>query len=171
MAASLPPFPRFVFTKLEPISLLAGFLGPVISPKFFISAQLPQSTAILKPLNYSIDPTSTLLAWQLGNAYLLLGLLGIFILNTTTEVKVVRAYLWALLLGDVGHVGFTVYAMGWDGTVAWKDWSSVTWGNVAFTVFLFLTRCLYLAGFFDSQTSSKTVVRKTKGRGVGKKKR
>jgi hypothetical protein len=142
----------------------------VISPEFFISSQLPESS-VLKPHKHSVDPTSTLLAWQLGNAYLLLGLLGLFILNTTSELKVVRAYLWALWIGDIGHVGFTLYAMGWDASVDVEKWNPVMWGNVAITAFLFLTRSIYLSGLFEGRSRSKTALKKSKGRGVGKKKR
>jgi hypothetical protein len=80
---------------------------------------------------------------------LLLGIVGVFILNTTTEVKTVKAYIWALWLGDVGHVGFSLYAMGLDEVVAFGDWSATIWGNTAFTVFLFVSRSLYLLGVFD----------------------
>jgi len=156
MAAQLPYTPRIVFTILEPISLLAGFLGPVLSPNFFISTQLPQ------PYKLPADPTSVLLAYQLGNAYLLLGLLGLFILNTTSELKVVQAYLWALWLGDIGHIGFTLYAMGWEGTVAVGKWTPVVWGNIGATGFLFMTRCLYLAGAFGG--GGKVAVQKRKSK-------
>lgn len=116
----------------------------MLDPQFFISSQLPT------PYKGTPDLTTTLLAWQLGNAYLLLGFLGVFILNTTTEPKVVHAYIWALWLGDIGHVGFTLYAMGWEQSMAFDTWNSVIWGNVGATVFLFAMRCLYLLGAFGS---------------------
>jgi hypothetical protein len=106
------------------------------------------------------DATATLLAWQLGNAYLLFGLLGVFILNTTSELKVVRAYLFALWLGDIGHVGLTLYAMGWNGTIEVGAWNSVVWGNVGATTFLFAMRSLYFLGVFDG--SAKEVGDKVK---------
>jgi len=121
---------------------LAGFLGPILSPQFFISSQLPT------PYPLAADATSILLAQQLGNAYLLLGLLGLFILNTTSELKVVRAYLWALWLGDIGHVGLTLFAMGWDGTMDIGNWNPVIWGNIGATAALFLMRSLYFLGVF-----------------------
>jgi hypothetical protein len=129
-------------SKLTKAQRLAGFLGPVLDSKFFISSQLPT------PYKGTPDLTTTLIAWQLGNAYLLLGLLGVLILNTTTEPKVVHAYIWALWLGDIGHVGFTLYAMGWQDSLDISRWNPVIWGNVGATVFLFANRCLYLLGFF-----------------------
>ena len=110
-----------------------------------------------------MDETSRLLAWQLGNAYLLLGLLGVFILNTTTELAVVKAYLWALWIGDIGHVGITLYVMGWGGSLTVSKWNPVVWGNVGATTFLFLARCAYLAGFLDGH-GKKVVQRKRKNK-------
>lgn len=129
---------------------------PLFSPKYFISAQLTTSyltapaQAVLTDL-VARDDTATLLAWQLGNAYLLLGFLGVFILNTTTELSVVRAYLWALWLGDVGHIGFSLWAMGLSGIMDIGSWTAVMHGNVNITLFLFITRSLYFLGVFDGR--------------------
>ena len=87
-----------------------------------------------------------------------MGLLGVFILNTTTDVKTVKAYIWALWLGDIGHVGFSLYAMGWVEVMDMSAWSATIWGNTGFTVFLFVARTLYLLGLFDEKSG------KTKGR-------
>ncbi|KIW07880.1 uncharacterized protein PV09_01793 [Verruconis gallopava] len=147
MASLLPTIPRVIFTVLEPISLVAGFLAPLVSSEYFIASQL------VRPYSGTFDETSKLLSWQLGNCYLLLGLLGVFILNTTTELKTVKAYIWALWLGDIGHVGFSVYAMGLRDTMAVGSWSATVWGNIGATVFLFLARSLYLLGVFDRKPS------------------
>jgi hypothetical protein len=139
-------------------SRLCGFLGPAINPEWFITSQMPftYTTATRYAIFTNVvatDQTAKLLAQQLGNTYLLLGLLGTFILNTTSELKVVHAYLWALWLGDIGHVGYTVYHMGWEGTLAFKSWSAAAWGNVAFTMFLFAMRSLYFLGAFSTTTA------------------
>ena len=75
-----------------------------------------------------------MLAWQLGNLYLLMALVGLAVLNTTSEVKVVRGYLWALWLGDIGHVAFTCYGLGQHRLSNPSGWNAMTFGNVAFTV-------------------------------------
>lgn len=59
-----------------------------------------------------------------------------------------RAYLWALWLGDIGHVGLTLFAMGWEGSMDVGNWNAVMWGNVAVTTALFLMRSMYFAGVF-----------------------
>ena len=134
----------------HPLCRLAGFLGPVLAPEYFVSSQL------VRPYIGLYDETTKLLAWQLGNCYLLLGLLGVFILNTTTDIKTVKAYIWALWLGDIGHVGFSLYAMGWSETMTPGQWSATMWGNIGATVFLFASRTLYLLGVFNGAPSTTT---------------
>lgn len=85
-----------------------------------------------------------LLAGQLGNLFLVLGFVGVGVLQTTSEMAVVRAYLSALWWGDLGHVGITAYAMGWDSVVNVAGWSLVTWGNLGIPMGLWVLRSLYL---------------------------
>lgn len=49
-----------------------------------------------------------MVAYQLGNIYLLLAMVGIAVLYSTTEPKVVRNYIVALWIADIGHVVITV---------------------------------------------------------------
>lgn len=49
---------------------------------------------------------------RLGNIYLLLALVGIAVLYTTTEAKVVRNYAIALWIIDITHVGVTMHGLG-----------------------------------------------------------
>jgi hypothetical protein len=73
-------------------------------------------------------------ALQLANMYLLAGMIGVAVLSTTAEVKVVRSYLVALWLADIGHVGLTWYGLGTVNLMDVSGWSAVTWGNIAATV-------------------------------------
>ncbi|KAI1334699.1 hypothetical protein F5Y15DRAFT_283843 [Xylariaceae sp. FL0016] len=154
MASQLPVFPRTVFTIVEPISLLAGALGPLINTDWFIASQIDQPTPIASNEN------ARLVALQLGNAYFLLCLLGLAVLYTSTEARVVRAYLLALWLADITHVGTTCWALGYDRTVDFMSWNAVTWGNVGFTVFLCLTRTAYLTGLFSTDKPAVGPVKK-----------
>jgi hypothetical protein len=146
----------------------------MVSPSYFISTQLPPTTfsatqtAVLESI-VARSSTATLIAQQLGNAYLLLGMLGLVILNTTTELQVVRGYLWALWAGDIGHVGFTLWAMGWASIVDVGSWSPIVWGNVGATLFLFLTRTAYFLGAFGGDAKAVQVKRvsRPKGRKMG----
>ncbi|KAF3069018.1 hypothetical protein GL218_08097 [Daldinia childiae] len=145
MASQLPAFPRTVFTIVEPISLIGGFLGPFLDPEWFIASQIDAPDGSnLAPR----DDNARLIALQLGNTYGLLFLLGVAVLYTTTELKVVRNYLIALWIADISHVGVTCWLLGYDRTLDVGSWNAVTWGNVGFTTFLCLTRTAYLLGLF-----------------------
>ncbi|OTA56815.1 hypothetical protein K449DRAFT_468111 [Hypoxylon sp. EC38] len=157
MASQLPAFPRTIFTIVEPISLIGGFLGPFIDPDWFIASQLdnPDVSAVVPR-----DDNARLVALQLGNAYGLLFLLGVAVLYTTGELKVVRNYLIALWIADISHVGVTCWLLGYDRTVDVGSWNAVTWGNVGFTTFLCLTRTAYLLGLFGSDRKAVTASKK-----------
>ncbi|KAH7158124.1 hypothetical protein B0J13DRAFT_671811 [Dactylonectria estremocensis] len=127
MASSLPTIPRVVFTIIEPISLVAGFLGAIVDPAWFVAEQVPQTKPII------ITENSIVLALELGNLYLLLAFIGLAVLNTTSEVKVVRSYLVALWLGDIGHILFSGYGLGEDKLFSPAEWNAMAWGNVAMT--------------------------------------
>ncbi|CCC09284.1 hypothetical protein SMACR_09056 [Sordaria macrospora] len=132
MASQLPSFPRFVFTKFEPISLLSGFLPAILNPDWFTHQQLlshPPSSS----QSTAYPPASRTTTRQLGNMYFLAFLVGIGVLYSPCELKVVRNYLIALWVADLGHMLITAEALGWEGTV---------------DMFLFLTRTAYLMGLF-----------------------
>lgn len=107
---------------------MAGFIGAVTSPDWFIAEQVP----ISEPLEHSVN--SRLVALQLGNLYLLLCMIGLAVLSSTTEVKVVRNYLVALWIADIGHVALTWHALGHQNFVDVGGWNAMTWGNVGATV-------------------------------------
>lgn len=98
-------------------------------------------------------PTKQVLALQLGNAYLLLMFIGLFVLNTMREPRVVHAYVWALWLGDIGHIAVCSWNMGVYGLLDIQAWTPVIWGNIAVTILLFLSRSAYLAGFLGEDLS------------------
>ncbi|KAI3330687.1 hypothetical protein F4824DRAFT_478058 [Ustulina deusta] len=147
MASQLPSFPRTVFTIIEPLSLIAGCLGPLVDVDWFIASQIDSSAA--SPIS---SENARLVALQLGNAYGLLFLVGVAVLYTTSEPRVVRNYLVALLIADITHVGLTCWGLGYERAVDVATWNAVTWGNVGFTAFLGLTRTAYLLGLFGPDT-------------------
>ncbi|OAA61595.1 hypothetical protein SPI_04454 [Niveomyces insectorum RCEF 264] len=137
MASRLPTFPRLVFTVAEPISLLAGCVPALFATNWFVREQLAEAPRAV------LSDHARLVAQQLGNAYGLLFMVGVAVLYTTTELTVVRNYLVALLIADVGHVGLTAVTLGADRFAAVGEWNAMTWGNVGFTVswiFLFPSR-------------------------------
>ncbi|KAK4453512.1 hypothetical protein QBC34DRAFT_208741 [Podospora aff. communis PSN243] len=144
MASELPTFPHLVFTILEPISLLAGAFPAILSPAWFISQQIDS------PVPVSSTAQAELVAQQLGNCYFLAFLLGVAVLYSTTEIRVVRSYLFALWIADISHIAITMFGLGYGATMAPGSWNSMAWGNIGVTGFLFLTRSAYFIGVFGS---------------------
>ena len=101
-----------------------------MAPEWFIAEQVPLSAA---------GPSATtannlVVAQQLGNCYFLAFLVAIAVLYSTTELKVVRNYLVALGIADVGHVFLTYRALGHEQAMAVGAWNALTWGNIGATV-------------------------------------
>lgn len=142
MTTILPPIPRFVFTIFEPLTLITAYLAVARDPSTFVSTQLPHL------LPTPLTATSHILALQLGNLYGLLGLIGIAVLYTTTEPKVVRNFVIACAIADVGHLAVTYHVMGFADFMNLKGWNAMAWGNIGVTAGLFLTRIGYLVGMF-----------------------
>ena len=159
MAALLPTIPHLVFTIFEPLSLVAGFVVPLIDTQGFVNQQIP-STLLSTP----ITATNQILALQLANVYGLIGMIGIAVLYSTTEATVVRNYLLACAVADVGHLWFTYVGMGYDAFVDIQGWNSLGWGNIGITASLFIVRVLYLAGFLGEDrvvNSTRKAVKST----------
>ena len=83
--------------------------------------------------------------------YFLAFLVGIGVLYSPCELKVVRNYLIALWVADLGHMLITAEALGWEGTVDVRGWNAMTWGNLGVTVsfFFFLFLFFHLSVFFS----------------------
>lgn len=114
------------------VSSVGGFLGAVVNPDWFISEQImPTANTVASAL---VSDNGRLVALQLGNIYLLLAMVGLAVLNSTSELKVVRSYLVALWIADIGHIYVCYYVLGLDRFVDVGNWNSMTWGNVGVTV-------------------------------------
>jgi len=144
--APLPTFPAFVFKVLEPLSMIAGVLAACFDNERFITSQLPPSLSPSSLLPSTLS--AQMIVYQLGNTYALIGMLGVAVLNLSTEQRVVNAYLTILAIADVGHLAATMMGMGWDGFFDVSNWNDMAWGNIGATFFLFVTRLAYLGGLF-----------------------
>lgn len=101
----------------------------MFSPDWFIQEQITGSKTDLE-----FSDSARLVALQLGNAYLLLCMLGVAVLMSTSELRVVKAYLLALWVADIGHLGLTYMMLGYARFTNVSNWNAMTWGNVAATV-------------------------------------
>ena len=107
-------------------------MGAFIDPDWFIASQIPPPPTTTTAT--SADANARLVALQLGNLYALLFMLGVAVLHATTELRVVRNYLVAAWVADLGHVALTCYFLGPARSLDLAAWNAVTWGNVGFTV-------------------------------------
>ncbi|KAL4970051.1 uncharacterized protein BDV14DRAFT_164199 [Aspergillus stella-maris] len=157
-----PTWPHLVFAVFEPISLIGGWLCPILDLQGFVLDQIPSAApkalpvaaavaagvAPTAPKEVEIHATSVALAYQLANLYGLLAILGAGVIHATSEPKVLRNYLVALAVADVGHIYVTYLAMGPELFFDVAGWNVLTWGNVGATAFLFVNRILYFLGVF-----------------------
>lgn len=95
------------------------------------------------------DANISTLAYQLSNIYGVTFLLSIGVCYATTEPKVLRSYVIALGIGDVGHFLATYLAMGHEVFVDVARWNFLAWANFAFSVFLLVNRIAYLLECLD----------------------
>lgn len=107
---------------------MAGFAGAIVAPEWFIEEKIAFSA------RESVSNNARLVALQLGNIYLLLAMVGIAVLYSTREAKVLKNYLIALWLGDIGHLAVTYHVLGWERIVNISQWNSMTAGNIGATV-------------------------------------
>jgi hypothetical protein len=128
MTSILPTIPRFVFTIFEPLSLIAGAIGAYSNPSWFVAEQI-----VMSPPE-TLSPNSIVVTLQLGNLYLLLAMVGISIMYTSTEPRVVQNYIWALLIADIGHLYVTYYILEYERFVDIANWNAMAYGNILTTV-------------------------------------
>ncbi|KAL1959635.1 hypothetical protein VTO42DRAFT_1670 [Malbranchea cinnamomea] len=150
MSKVLPTWPYILFAILEPISEILGWYFAFVNPQYVVASQHPQTTSP-EPLSVG----SQTVAYQLGNMYLLLALVGIAILSSTSEPQVVRNYFIALAIGDLGHLYMTYLGTGWAYFVDITKWNAMAWGNIGMTSFLFVNRLAYFLGIFDNPKTAQ----------------
>lgn len=90
-------------------------------------------------------------------------MIGVGILYQTTEPKVVRNFLVACAVADVGHLYVTYAVMGGKSFFDVIHWNAMGWGNIGITAGLLVTRVLYLVGALGDDLvveSTKDAVKK-----------
>lgn len=110
------------------------YADQVPSPGALASVQFPQQAQVL--------------VYQLGNVYLLLAFLAV-VCCWMTDRTVIRGYLAAVALADLGHI-FAVYrVVGAD--IFWdvSQWNGMMFGSVGVSAFLHVHRLITLLGLYD----------------------
>ncbi|PHH81730.1 hypothetical protein CDD82_78 [Ophiocordyceps australis] len=158
MASSLPAVPRAVFTIFEPLSLVAASIFAINDPAWFVAQQLLHTAP--SPAPQTLADSSIVVARQLGNMYLLMALVGLAVFLSTREPCVVRSYLFALWLGDIGHMAISCYGLGRDRFMNPWQWNAMAWGNIFVTALLFTMRSAYFVGLFGPDRLPVTSAKK-----------
>lgn len=104
-------------SRTNTLSSIAGWAGATVDPSWFVKEQTSTPSV-------TVDDNSRLVALQLGNCYGLLFLAAVAVLYTTTELKVVRNYLIALWIADIGHIAVCYFGLGFERFVDVASWNS-----------------------------------------------
>lgn len=138
----LPLAYRLFFLIIEPVSVLVGAYYAHFGPLDYLSL----THAASAPGSAEGIPLSTrIVLSQLANLYLFFALNEGLVLRSTGDLKVWRAVLFCLLVGDVGHL-YTVRELGIGVYYGVSGWNAIDWGNVPFVYLGAAMRVAFLAG-------------------------
>ncbi|TCD71454.1 hypothetical protein EIP91_010160 [Steccherinum ochraceum] len=152
---ALTGFYNLLYLWLEPLSttIPAIMIWTVPGAAWFHHQLIPDSSPA--PLNASMDPRSLMGIWQLGNCYLLLGMLeglGLRAIrdalpnNAVAQERLAGTILTAMAIADVTHIAASWFALPPALQYTPADWNATTHGNITLVIFLFATRLAWFAG-------------------------
>ncbi|KAI0320211.1 hypothetical protein OF83DRAFT_1105992 [Amylostereum chailletii] len=150
---ALPHYYNLLFLYLEPAStiipvFMTWFLPGAI---WFHHELIPSSSS---PPS-SLDARSTMAIWQLGNCYMLLGLLSSFVFravrdalpnNPTAQERILGASFLAMAIADVTHIGATFVGLPPDLKYSPQLWNPMTHGSITVVVVLLTSRIAWFMG-------------------------
>ncbi|EPQ61134.1 hypothetical protein GLOTRDRAFT_69380 [Gloeophyllum trabeum ATCC 11539] len=151
---ALPGFYKALFLYVEPISTMLPAIMAWTFPgaAWFHRELIPPSGALpTAPL----DRRSQMAIWQLGNCYLLLGLISSFVFRAVRDAlpgdpvsqeRILGASFTALAIADLTHVIATFVALPPEAKLAPGTWNPMTHGNITFTLFLLCSRLAWFNG-------------------------
>ncbi|KAI0077420.1 hypothetical protein K474DRAFT_1661670 [Panus rudis PR-1116 ss-1] len=153
--AALSGFYRLLFLYLEPLSTTIPALMIWLYPgaTWFHNQLIPDGTPV-PPAGF-LDQRSVMAVWQLGNCYLLLGMLEGLGLRAVRDAlpndpvaqeRIAGTTLLAMAIADVTHIAATWFALPKDLQYAPLSWNGTTHGNITVVVFLFASRLAWFAG-------------------------
>ncbi|KAF8139792.1 hypothetical protein EV363DRAFT_1444287 [Boletus edulis] len=149
---ALPGLYQALFLYFEPLSTISpAFLAWFFPGAAWFHNQLIPTEAPSKAL----DARTTMAIWQLGNCYMLLGLISSFVFrairdalpnNPEVQERILGASFIALALADATHIALSWVGLPEDLRYSFGSWNSMTHGNITFTVFLLSMRLAWFAG-------------------------
>ncbi|KAF9058706.1 hypothetical protein BDP27DRAFT_1432393 [Rhodocollybia butyracea] len=171
---ALPGFYKLLFLYLEPISAILP--APMIwlwpGAAWFHYEQIPTSSNSSSPA--PLDPRTLLALSQLGNCYMLVGLMVSLVFrvardafpgNPIAQERIIGGTLTALAIADVFHVLSTFIGLPSDIRFSPMSWNGITHGNITLTTFLFCVRMAWFLGigrhrYYYGPEASRTSGRK-----------
>ncbi|KAL1857505.1 hypothetical protein VTK73DRAFT_8078 [Phialemonium thermophilum] len=139
VSLSLPLPYRLFFLFIEPISALVGAYYAHFRQNDYLrythSASAPQPI----PLG------TTVVLSQLANLYLFFAINEAIVLRSTADIRVWKAVLLCLLIGDLGHL-YSLRPLGLSIYADIQRWNPIDWGNIAFVYLGASMRIAFLAG-------------------------
>ncbi|KAK4163886.1 hypothetical protein QBC43DRAFT_54842 [Cladorrhinum sp. PSN259] len=136
---NLPVPYRLFFLLVEPISALVGAYFAFFDQPTYLKLTHAASAPSPIPIGTSIVLS------QLANLYFFFAINEAIVLRSTSDLRVWKAVLFCLLVGDIGHL-YTVRQLGvqiyWD----ISNWNSIDIGNIPFVYFGATMRLAFLAG-------------------------
>lgn len=128
MLSTIPTFYRIFFAIFEPATTFAGFIYAWFFHEQYFAELVPEDSLV------KITSTGSLILLQIGNLYLILFFVSIFIWRSTEDETVLRALTWALLFGDIGHIYTIGWVQGFHFLLHYWRWNALAWGNIGITV-------------------------------------
>jgi len=149
---ALPGFYRLLFLHIEPVSTIVPVLMIWFYPgaKWFHGELIPDSA-----VSESLDPRTNMAIWQLGNCYMLLGLLSTFVFravrdslphNPVAQERILGASLGVLAFADVTHILASFFGLPKTLQLEVWRWNPMTHGNITFVILLFVVRVAWFLG-------------------------
>jgi hypothetical protein len=171
---STSPIPKlyyYTFAVYEPILTVTGFLGALADPKkvctdYRQKSALPNHPFFFKthdgqapwphdsPPSEPLPRASLVSIIQLGHVCGLLGVINAFVLTAARkhlasqpaiQEKIVSSLLTPLLVGDILHLGITLWALGDMRWQVWR-WSALLWTTMLLGLSLLLPRAAWHVG-------------------------
>lgn len=148
--ASIPLYYRTFFLLIEPIFALTGFAMAFFDPKTYLALSDPSSLISSVPLS------TRMVMLQLANLYLVFAFNEVFILRTTSDIRIWKVLVWGMLISDFGHL-YSIAGHSMGAGVYWKIWlwNAMDWG-LAFVYIVIPTRICFLMGVGFQRPKSKT---------------
>jgi len=147
---SLPLAYRAFFLFIEPISAIVGAYYAHIQQNAYLRlTHAPSAAANPIPLG------TTIVLSQLANMYFFFAINEALVLRSTGDLRVWRAVLFCLLVGDLGHL-YTVRELGLGIYYGVGRWNAIDWGNIPFVYLGALMRIAFLLGVGLPRPGRKT---------------